>query len=390
MRVVIVDPYYPRFLRDHYAANPLLTECSYGEQLSSLLGECFGTSDAYSRAFRHLGHQAEEVVPNCEPLQLAWAREHGAASWKRKFLRASRLPLGRWARHQALQQIAAAQIEAAHPEVVYFQELSFLHPRTLERLRRRGYLLVGQIATTLPSSDRLRRFDLLISSLPRFVERFRELGIDAEYLPLGFDSLVLERAERRGHGMDPAGSRPHTVTFVGGVDTYAHSHRAHLLEHLCRTTDIAVWGYGAETLPASSSILPRYRGEAWGLDMYEVLGQSQITINTHRPLADGFANTMRLFEATGAGTLLLTEQAPNLPALFEPGSEVIPYTGLDDLVDKIRHYREHDGERIRVAAAGQARTLGEHTYERRIDELATLLDRRISDRRSRPQTRRRR
>jgi spore maturation protein CgeB len=378
MRVMIVDTYYPSFLRGHYMANPSLAGCSYRAQLASVLGECFGTSDAYSRAFRLLGDEAEEVVVNCEPLQLAWAAEHGAARWARKLLRGSRHPAGRRIRNHSLQLIAAAQIEAADPDVVYMQAVSFLNPRILDRLRARGYLLVGQIATTPPRADTLRRFDLLISSLPRLVGRFQDLGIDAEYIPLAFDPLVVERAARRGQSLDPAGPRPYPVTFVGGFDSDVHAHRAGMLEKLCQQADLTVWGYGAETLPADSPILRRYRGEAWGLDMYAVLGQSRITINTHRPLAEGFANTMRLFEATGAGALLLTEEAPNLPELFDPGSEVIAYSGLDDLMERIRHYRKHDGDRVRVAAAGQARTLRDHTYERRIAELASLLERRIA------------
>jgi spore maturation protein CgeB len=373
MRVVIVDPYYSRFLRAHYAANPSLAGRSYREQLASLHGECFGTFDAYSRSFRLLGHEAEEVVPNCEPLQLAWAREHGAAQWTRRLLRAG----GRLVKHHALQRIAAAQIEAAEPDVVYVQELSFLDSRILDRLRGRGYVLVGQIATTPPESDRLRQFDLLVSSLPRLVERFLELGVDAEYLPLGFDPVVLDRAAHRGESLDAAGRRRYPVTFVGGLDAHVHGQRAALLEKVCQSIDVAVWGYGAETLPPNSPILRRYGGEAWGLDMYSVLGQSRITINTHRPLAEGFANTMRLFEATGTGALVLTEEAPNLPELFEPGSELIAYSGPDDLIEKLRHYNEHDRERVQIAAAGQARTLRDHTYERRIAELASLLERRI-------------
>jgi spore maturation protein CgeB len=275
----------------------------------------------------------------------------------------------------ALQRIAAVQIEAADPDVVYMQDISFFPPRVLDRLRARGHLLVGQIASIPPGPDLLRRFDLLISSLPRLVERFRGLGIDSEYLPLAFDPVVLERSMGRGQSLDPTGSRPYPVTFVGGLDS---ENRVTLLERLCRRTELSVWGYGAEVLPASSPILGRYRGEAWGLDMYAVLGKSRITVNAHRTYAEGFANTMRMFEATGVGALLLTEEAPNLRELFQPGSEVIAYSGLDDLVEKIRFYLEHDDERVGVAAAGQARTLADHTYEQRITELTRRLERRIT------------
>jgi spore maturation protein CgeB len=74
---------------------------------------------------------------------------------------------------------------------------------------------------------------------------------------------------------------------------------------------------------------------------------------------------------------LLTETAPNLADLFSPGREVVTYESEDDLVEKIEHYLEHDDERIAIAAAGQRRTLGEHTYRQLMAELAAILEERL-------------
>ena len=71
---------------------------------------------------------------------------------------------------------------------------------------------------------------------------------------------------------------------------------------------------------------------------------------------------MRLYEATGVGSLLLTDEGANLSELFEPGREVVTYADVDDLVEKARHYLAHDEERRAIASAGQARTLRDHTY----------------------------
>ena len=46
---------------------------------------------------------------------------------------------------------------------------------------------------------------------------------------------------------------------------------------------------------------------------------------------------------------------------------------MDDLVEKARHYLAQEDERRTIAAAGQARTLREHTYELRMQELAEIL-----------------
>jgi len=87
---------------------------------------------------------------------------------------------------------------------------------------------------------------------------------------------------------------------------------------------------------------------------------------------------MRLYEATGVGALLVTEARRNLADLFEPGREVVAYDDEDDLVDRLRHFAEHDDERRRIAAAGQARTLREHTYANRMAELAAMLEARLT------------
>jgi spore maturation protein CgeB len=94
-------------------------------------------------------------------------------------------------------------------------------------------------------------------------------------------------------------------------------------------------------------------------------------------VAEGYSNNMRLYEATGSGALLLTDPGRNLAELFEPGREVLVYTGAADLAAKIAHHLEDEEERRAIASAGQARTLRDHTYEQRIAELAEVLQARL-------------
>jgi spore maturation protein CgeB len=365
VRIAVVDTYYPAFVAEHYRRRPDLGRAPYREQLDALLARSFGTSDAYSHNLRELGHEAADLPVNCLELQSAWAREHGGNSLLRF---AGRLPtrVGVAARLRFLNRVAKAQIAELDPEVVYLQDLWFFGREDLDGFRRERRLVVGQIASRAPGLDVLQGFDLITTSFPHFVPRFREAGIDTEYFRIGFDERVLDR-------LGPAGERPYALTFIGGLDPTVHGEGVALLERLSARVPIDVWGYGA----SSSSGLRRYHGEAWGLDMYEVLAHSRISLNRHIDVAEGHANNMRLFEATGVGALVLTEAAPNLADLFAPGEEVVAYEGEDDLVEKIEHYVEHDDERAAIAAAGQRRTLSEHTYHRRMTELAALLEQRL-------------
>jgi spore maturation protein CgeB len=109
------------------------------------------------------------------------------------------------------------------------------------------------------------------------------------------------------------------------------------------------------------------------MEMFRVLYESRVALNRHIGVAEQYANNMRLYEATGVGTLLLTDEKTNLPELFVPGREVATYRDEDELVERVNHYLSHDDERRAVAAAGQARTLAEHTYRHRMEELLAIL-----------------
>ena len=71
MKIAIVDTYYASFLASHYSNNKRLKAESFSAQRNDLLGQCFGTSDFYSRHLTSLGHSTEDFIVNCLPLQEA-------------------------------------------------------------------------------------------------------------------------------------------------------------------------------------------------------------------------------------------------------------------------------------------------------------------------------
>jgi hypothetical protein len=349
LRILILDTCYAAFLRAHYDRHPALETRSYDEQWRALMGTFFGTADAYSHFLGRLGHEAHELVVDCEPLQRAWAREHAAGLEG--------------------EQLVLRQVDEFGADVVYLQNLHVLSDEAMRQLRRRGALVAGQIASEAPDAERLRMFDLLLTSFPHFVERFRDLGVDAEYFRIGFDPRVLAELDGGPHDRD--------VTFVGALNGIRHRAGNATLARAARRLPLEFWGYDLRGWPPWSPIRRRYRGEAWGLDMFRLLHSSRIVLNRHIGAARHYANNMRLYEATGVGSLLLTDDKTNLAELFEPGREVVTYANADELVERARHYLEHEDQRREVAAAGQARTLAEHSYERRMEELAAILGSRL-------------
>jgi ubiquinone/menaquinone biosynthesis C-methylase UbiE len=347
-RCVFLNTYYGAFLNSHYARQPQLHKAGYAEHKQALQETFFGDSNFYSSGLVKAGWRAEDLIINCLPLQRAWARENGYTGTDA--------------------EIAIEQLRRLRPDVVYFQDLSVATREFLEVIRPYATLIVGQIASPLPTQMYVKGFDIIISSFPHFVKRFRDMGVTSYYQPLAFAPHVLSNLDtsRRDIG----------VSFVGGISG-VHGEGTKLLEYLASTTPIEFWGYGASSLPPNSPIRARHHGEVWGMEMFHALARLAITVNRHIDVAENFANNMRLFEATGCGALLITDYKDNLNELFEIGKEVVAYRSPEECATLVNYYLDHPDEAQQIAKAGQARTLREHTYEKRMEHTAELLKRQL-------------
>jgi len=368
--VLIVDTYYPAFLRSvNYDKNLKQSYSTLKEHLMSL---SFGTSDAYSCGLKKLGWDAEEVIPNCFALQNAWGQEHSYKIWKSldqvppSYI--ARIPILRqtWSKMPTLHKMLRRQITNLNPDVVYFQDLNFASPGLLTELRREGRLVVGQIASPLPPASRLKNFDLILSSLPNQIEQISSHGIKSEFLPIAFDERVLDRIQ-----VEP--ERDISISFVGGISKF-HNTTIPLLQAVEKTVpELEIFGYGAEHLLDTPSLYTRHRGERWGKDMYGVLFRSRATLNRHISISGEYANNMRLFEATGAGTLLITDQKRNLSDYFNIGEEVLVYSTNDEAADIAKWAENNRDKAAEIATKGQERTLNDHTYNKCMEKLNKIL-----------------
>lgn len=369
MKILVIDTYYPAFLKSFWRQHADLRHAAYAAQRQALLRECFGTADYYSGNLRTLGQRAEDLIVNDAVSQRTWADEHelpvgtaGMYAWLQSLPLLHRV-IGRprW-----VQEIALRQIETIKPDVLYVHDLSILNPETIQAARQSVKLVVGQTASPLPALRNVKAFDLILTSFPHFVPRLRKLGVKAQFLKIAFEPRVLERIGEL--------ERIYDVTFIGSFSPHHHA-GTRLLEAVAAHHPVHLWGQGIRYLAPTSPLRANYHGEAWGLDMYRVLARSKIVLNRHISTAENYANNMRLYETTGMGAMLLTDAKQNLGELFRIGTEVVAYTSATDLIKKLKYYSTHERERSAIARAGQARTLKEHTYAARMKELIPILER---------------
>lgn len=395
---------YPAFARQFVDRNPDHEQLSFHELYRSFTSTLYGLSDFYAVHLRQLGHETQDLFASLEPLQKAWAREKGAVFREQSWLA----------------DIVLAQVRDFRPDVLFLQDLSPFEPAFRRQLRDacpKGALVVGWIGSPVTDLESFRDLDLVLTCVPGFVERLRKAGVKAELLALGFEPSILSSVK-------PREERDLCFTFVGSMinSTGFHSRRYGLIQRLMETTPLEVWGeisspwsssrkpgpadgmvfhtnrflaalgVAADTragipflrrgaywvshpaLPPLNERFPgRFHAPLFGREYYGLLARSQIAFNSHIDFAGQDAGNVRLFEATGMGACLLTDWKANLLNLFQPDVEVVVYRDGEEAIEKTVDLLEHPEKRKAIAAAGQRRTLAEHSYSRRAEQLVDIL-----------------
>nr|WP_275983114.1 glycosyltransferase [Propionivibrio soli] len=82
---------------------------------------------------------------------------------------------------------------------------------------------------------------------------------------------------------------------------------------------------------------------------------------------------LRIFEALGAGRMLLTDYCEEIEDLFEIGTDIDVFRSSRELAEKVEYYLHNDDARDRIARNGQEKFLRQHTWASRIRQLSTHL-----------------
>ena len=82
---------------------------------------------------------------------------------------------------------------------------------------------------------------------------------------------------------------------------------------------------------------------------------------------------MRMFEATGMGSCLLTDSGNNLSDIFEDGREVISYDSREDCLEKLNFLKENHKVAKEIGEAGKQRVLKDHSLQKRCELINEIV-----------------
>jgi spore maturation protein CgeB len=202
-------------------------------------------------------------------------------------------------------------------------------------------------------------YDYIFTASERAIEMYREIGaINVDYLPFGCEPSVhrrvaLNETDRASYTSD--------ICFVG---TYTRR-RAKIIKSVWKAgLRVRVWGPYWKNFIHGGQV----SNGIYGLEMVKAFNGAKIVLNMHEESDLPYKVNTRVFEATGSGTFLLTDNSYGLNQMFRIGEEVVAYNDIKELIKTIKYYLNSD-EKKDISDKAMRRAHREHTYQQRVTKL---------------------
>ena len=378
-----------------YNKHPETDRIPYKDHLNLLLKDTTEFVGSYIRNFRKLEIDADCLIANDYYLQLKWAVENGIDKNK-------------------TEEIIFDQVKSFAPDVLLIENLSVVSSGLLQNIRqqvRSIRLIAANHCAPFNSKvlDSLKEADFVFTCTPGIKIDIESRGKKAYLVYHGFDADLLQRID------SDKGVSPNDFIFSGSLISGGafHTMRIRLIENILQANipiDLYVNLENNFRIKAKQSIylfstfLKKFKmenlfsnyqflqyGKTWvdsysdtllkhkkppvfGIDMFNLFNHSKIVLNFHIGIAGEYAGNMRMFEVTGVGSCLLTDNKKNMSELFTPGTEVVVYDNVEECIEKAKWLLAHEEERKKIALAGQQKTLKFHTVENRCRTIIEIIE----------------
>lgn len=369
-RFLEITTQYEQYLRNFYRVHNQIDDLSYDELFELIVNDCFAESNFIQRQLNKMGIESKVVFCNNRNLQRKWKKANEEMSYF---------------------EIVLSQIRDFSPDVILMSDMCWLSPKETmiikEEVLDKKIKLLGFHFTKL--HDTFRRnallYDQIYTGSSFFVKTMRDLGLPACLLRHAFEPEILDRMKDH--------EKKNEVCFAASIFAGAdiHNNRLDMLDKMKAShIPYSFYGdiYGTLQEMLSTENGKKYIGiiaqisrdlhaGVFGLEYYSVLDQYKICLNLHTSVAGDGAGNMRMFEATGMGTCLLTDYRSENAEMFEADREMVVYDSMEDMIEKARWLLDHPAKAKEIALAGQKRTLTEYTYKNKAEclneHIQTLL-----------------
>ncbi|NET09533.1 MAG: FkbM family methyltransferase [Symploca sp. SIO2B6] len=357
MKLLQIYTFYPPYIDHFYASRPELANAPFEIHRQELLKDRCLAIHLFAPYLTDLGYDAQLIIANSYRSQMKWHQQYGTAYVNPEA----------W-----IFDVTRQQINAIKPDILYMTDCIKFDSKFIRSLSWKPKLIVGWRAAEIPPETDWSEYDLILSNWTGCWKVAPYLGARAvEYFLPGFPSDLANALSGIECDID---------LVFSGQWTYQHRYRNHLLQTVAETLperNVSLGYFLHIPFPTKlpEAVMQQLQPAVWGIEMYRTLKRGRIALNAAIDMAQGEGPNMRVFEATGSGAFLLTQNYTSLPQFFEPGVEVATFSTETELIEKVLYYLEHPVEMSEMAKRGQQRCLKDHSIQLRVQQLDAILRR---------------
>jgi spore maturation protein CgeB len=277
----------------------------------------------------------------------------------------------RWWRRRsntALQQRVLVEAERFHPRALVALKGMNIKPATLSALQSRGIRTAvwcvdnaanepyaSWVRMVGPQWDRFFSFDSAIGT--QMPESARPQVLPMAVNPERYSMGALSDADRARYACE--------VVFIGAP----YPDRVALLARIADSVNLKIWGWKGWN---DTSLAKFYHGPLDARESAKAYRCAAVSVNTNiLPRARGVNG--KTYEICASGGFQLSDECADLRNQFAVGAELAVFKDADDFVEQVKYWLARPQERARIAEAGRARVLRDHTLRQRMETLISSL-----------------
>lgn len=264
-------------------------------------------------------------------------------------------------------QLLLQLVREYKPKYLFAQKGEHVYPKTIEEIKKMGVITLNFY------NDLMNQWNAIVKIAPVYDYFFNQCHVVLRRL---WNELCLKNCFYLAHSSEPIledkliKNKKYNISFIGTYNPKIYPNRE---KYLTAIKDLGLYIWGSEgwgSMPLKDS----FHGRSYGDQRLDIYANSKmvIDINWEDFPAEGLSN--RPFEVAGCGALFMTDETrADIRRAYAEGQEVILFKNENDLREKVQYYLEHDEEREKIAIAGYRRTVKDHTYDKRIEQMMDTL-----------------
>jgi spore maturation protein CgeB len=225
----------------------------------------------------------------------------------------------------------------------------------------------------------VRAADYFFTMSEGLVEEFRKFNPNVYWLSQGFEPGFFEI-----NSITPEDKNLYSsdVAFVGNLGSEErYLDRRNCLQEIVKM-DLQFKWWGPR-LPRKISSIPLLLGKigrtyggkfVWGEDYAKVAQLSKIFIAFDSSPDQRKSMSARMYTAVGCGAFYMCQYIDGIEDVLIPGKEIVTFRTGDEMRELIHYYLNHEEERRAIANAGMRRVWKDHTYDKRIKEMFSMIE----------------